>query len=555
MGMQNFSLRSIGSYLQENIYYIPDYQREYSWDVDNEIEDFWLDLENLVKEDRSQHFFGQVVIHNSLEENKKYIIDGQQRSSTSVIFLCVLNKLFDDLYMKYGHRRCKHRTEDIRTKYIGRWEEEENELRLHLGKIDREYFMRYVQIGEIYEEDVSILESHIRIKDSYNFFMNKFQDKINYFENIEDKYRELHKYYSKFIDGFTVIYVETDDINEAFIIFETLNSRGKDLETSDLLKNHLFRISGHSIDSIKNKWQNMIDILGNINTTRYIRHYWNSRDHFIREKDLYKKIREAIKTPKECEKIVSNLVDLSEVYKAMVNANDESYFSDLELKQILCNLKTIKASSFYPIILSMKNMNFNEQEIKEVAKSIENLIVRNCVVAGKVANKYERLFANIAHCVYKKDYVKVQNIKDIILKDTIKDEEFKMAFSSFRCNSKPVIRYLLNSINKLNKETEIINDNKRIHIEHIMPQNNNNWNIDKDIHEEFLWKFGNLTLLGSEYNKSVSNKNFEEKKKVYNNSTILITREISNYDKWDENMIQKRQERLAELALKVWSIA
>lgn len=57
MGMQNFSLRSVGSYLQENIYYIPDYQREYSWDVENEIDDFWLDLESLVEEDRSQHFF------------------------------------------------------------------------------------------------------------------------------------------------------------------------------------------------------------------------------------------------------------------------------------------------------------------------------------------------------------------------------------------------------------------------------------------------------------------------------------------------------------------
>lgn len=52
MGIQNFSLRSVGSYLQENIYYIPDYQREYSWDQDTQIDDFWTDLETVVKEDR-----------------------------------------------------------------------------------------------------------------------------------------------------------------------------------------------------------------------------------------------------------------------------------------------------------------------------------------------------------------------------------------------------------------------------------------------------------------------------------------------------------------------
>lgn len=57
MGMKNFSFRSIGSYLQENIYYIPDYQREYSWEKDSEVDDFWNDLESVIKENREQHFF------------------------------------------------------------------------------------------------------------------------------------------------------------------------------------------------------------------------------------------------------------------------------------------------------------------------------------------------------------------------------------------------------------------------------------------------------------------------------------------------------------------
>lgn len=559
MGMQNFSLRSVGSYLQENIYYIPDYQREYSWDVDNEIDDLWLDLESVVKEDRSQHFFGQMVIHNSLEDSKKYIIDGQQRSSSAVILLSVLNNLFNDLYIKYDNKgcrnKCKNRIEDIRTKYIGRWEEEENELRLHLGKIDSEYFMTHVQIGEPDEDDSNLLKSHVRISSAYKFFMDKFNDKIGSIEKVEDKYEVLFKYYTKFIDSFTVMYLETDDINEAFIIFETLNARGKDLETSDLLKNHLLRVSGQAIDLVKNKWQDMIDILDKIDTTRYIRHYWNSRDEFIREKDLYKRIRETIKTPKKCEELVINLLELSELYKAMVNANDETYFSNVELNQILCNLKTVKASSFYPIILAMKNMKFKEEDIKKVAKSIENLIVRNCVVAGRVANKYEVIFANIAYGIYEKQYIKVDDIEKIIRKNTIKDEEFKIAFSSFTGKSKPVIRYLLKSINRIvDNETEIINDNKKIHIEHIMPESRNNWNVEKEIHEDYLWRLGNLTLLGCEYNKSISNKVFEEKKKIYNKSTIVITMEISKYEKWNKDMIEERQKNLAELAVKVWNI-
>ena len=53
----------------------------------------------------------------------------------------------------------------------------------------------------------------------------------------------------------------TDDINEAFIVFETLNARGKELETSDLLKNFVFMQSGSNIESVKSKWIKMIDLL------------------------------------------------------------------------------------------------------------------------------------------------------------------------------------------------------------------------------------------------------------------------------------------------------
>ena len=64
-------------------------------------------------------------------------------------------------------------------------------------------------------------------------------------------YNMLKIYYEKFTQGFQLMYVETDEINEAFIIFETLNARGCDLETSDLLKNHLFRISGKKLEETK----------------------------------------------------------------------------------------------------------------------------------------------------------------------------------------------------------------------------------------------------------------------------------------------------------------
>ena len=142
------------------------------------------------------------------------------------------------------------------------------------------------------------------------------------------------------------MYVETDDINEAFIIFETLNNRGKELETADLLKNHVFRISGDKINTVKNNWQQVLDILDNIDTTKFIRHYWNSRSHFTREKDLYKKIRDTIVSSTKSEEFTYDLIKAAEVYKALINPKDECYFSNSKLNDSLSILKDVGASSF-----------------------------------------------------------------------------------------------------------------------------------------------------------------------------------------------------------------
>ena len=66
--------------------------------------------------------------------------------------------------------------------------------------------------------------------------------------------------------------VETDDINEAYIIFESLNARGKALETADLLKNHILRMAQNDLPSATETWNTIIDNLDNIDPTKFIRY-------------------------------------------------------------------------------------------------------------------------------------------------------------------------------------------------------------------------------------------------------------------------------------------
>lgn len=555
MSIKNFSFRSIGSYIQENTYWIPDYQREYSWEAEIQIEDFWRDLESLIEENREQHFLGQVVVHSSYEDNKKYIIDGQQRTSTSIIFLSAVNSLFEYIFKKYDYKSARNRCEDIRLKYIGRFSEDENELKLFLGKIDREYFINNIQADTPILEEREKVSSHNRIKQAYFFFQEKLKNKLEGRESKIEKYEMLNLYYSTFIEKFKIMYVETDDINEAFIIFETLNARGKELETADLLKNHVFRISGNKIDFVKSSWEQLIDLLDNIDPTKFIRHFWNSRSNFTREKDLYKKIRDSIVSPVKSEEFIKDLIKGAELYRALVNPKDENYFSNIKLIDSLIRLKDMNASSFYPIILAMNSLGFSEEDIFEVAKKIEILIFRNCVVAGKVANKYEVIFAKIALNIYDRDYTTKYEIIGRINKEILGDDEFEHAFSIFKSKKKVIIRYILTKINdSSNKEIQVIDDSDKIHIEHIMPQNKGKWVINDDEHQEYLWRIGNLTLLGSEYNKKNSNKIFEEKKEMYLKSKIDISNSLGKYNQWTIKEIEERQKELAKIALSIWNI-
>ncbi len=537
----------------ENVYKIPNYQREYSWE-ESELEDLWMDLNQIINKETESHFFGQIVIHVDKKENDKLIIDGQQRTSTAVIFLAAMRDLFTEIHDK-GWQDARFDSEDITTKFIGRYTQNRDERKLLLGESDKDYFSSRIQsvTTEKYEAQ-KLKKPQKRINFAYNYFYKKLVESMEAVKTLEGKYSILKKYFSNFTEKCTVMFVETDDVNEAFIIFETLNARGRDLETADLLKNHLFRVANKKIDIVKEDWQQMLGILFEIDTTKYIRHFWNSQNLFIREKDLYKVIRKKITTTPEATNFMKDLLRLSEVYSGMVNPKDENFF-EADIQQVLADIKILGAQSFYPIILAMVKKDFDSKEIYEVLTVMEVLIVRNFVVSGLVANKYETEFSKIAFRIYQEDIGEVEEIMDLLRKNIIGDSDFLHNFSSFEIKKKPSIRYILKKINdSYSKEMAVLNDNNKIHIEHIMPVKANDWDIIKEDHGEYLWKLGNLTLLGGEYNKKSTNKVFNEKKGVYEFSQVQLTKELLEYEEWTVETIRERQKNLAEVAVDIWKV-
>ena len=96
MAIQSATKETLKTFLS-NIYYIPMNQREYSWEQ-AQLEDFWEDLKSVINNPDKKHFFGQIVIYDDTQKKKKYIIDGQQRTITSMIFLRALQYICSELF-------------------------------------------------------------------------------------------------------------------------------------------------------------------------------------------------------------------------------------------------------------------------------------------------------------------------------------------------------------------------------------------------------------------------------------------------------------------------
>ena len=552
MALQNNSIMPMREYLSKTLY-IPMYQREYSWD-EVELDDFWKDLVT-TKQDREVHFFGQIVIHNE-DDKKLYVIDGQQRTITSVIYLRALQKICSENAIIKDTEDAKSIVDDIAS-LIGRNKRRSNELHLILGNDDKDYFINKIQSGYPAPDRKEKKKSRERLRKAFLFFEAKLSDELADITDEDDLLDRIESFFKAFKDDFRVLYMEATKLNEAFIIFETLNARGKDLETADLLKNYFFSHT-KNIKLAEEQWSLMIKELDGIDPTKFIRHLWNSGHDFSREKELYKEIVKTISTPKRSKEFLNELAKYATVYHDLANPTDCNYFTNEKIKESLVSLKNMHASSFYPIVLALTSKDFSEPDMADIVESIEIFVFRNFTIGGKVANSAEVDFSKIAKSISEEELTTKEDIQAKVRANMLDDAEFKNLFTRWRGSNsaadKFAVRYILRRIHSyLSPTSEVTQDYTKVHIEHIMPQNGSLWtSVSEDDHDAYLWRLGNLALLDSTLNKEAQNKPFASKKANFATSQIRPNEDIANKEDWGINEIEARQKQLAVYALKIW---
>ena len=572
-------LKSLDSNLQKYLPHlkaeIPNFQRSYEWGVE-QVSQFIEDLDNEQRNTNSTlYFFGPIITTYDSTSGTKQIIDGQQRLTTTTIFLAVVR----DILATFSETSAEKAKYTIINHLIGTGDEysefkltQSGELGIYLlnniQKYDENSFDNISDLADLEKKVFSGSNSRGKgninnVIRTYNLILNYFIDITEKLDTNDKKIQMVKHVFNVFMERFFIVEISSPNRTEAFQIFQTINGRGLNLSAADLIKSDFLGNSGILEEEIQELWTDIQIGLGDLKFSDFIRYYWNSSNNFTTARGLYKAVSSQIRNSDEIKNFLVKLYTLVPSFNELNGYHQENYFSDFESSQQLINildeLNNLGFKIYYPLYLSLVSNELPPEQILIIMKKVNSILIQNKIM-NKGTNSFEKIFSMLALEINKPTLTKAEKMNFLIdqLNTYYEDENnLKYALSNYDFSAdKKMIRYILRALenSSVNEKGYINDNNKEVHIEHIMPQTPkdlNNWGMkDEEEHSNNLWSLGNLTLWLGKNNSSLKNSDFDTKKNIYKISDVRYTRSLSNYSTWNKENIKSRNELLINEFLK-----
>lgn len=542
-------------------YKVPCFQRDYSWGRE-QWEDLWEDIETLPE--CKAHYMGYLVLQKDVASRTHIIIDGQQRLTTlSLIVLSAVQHLHA-LSQNDADAPAK-RAQLIRELYIGKLDPVSLNAYNKL-KLNRHNDSIFRNLAALDEPNLRKAPKTNRlIKQAYDFFWERLK-KLAQKSDKADK--AIAAFVERMSDGliFTVI-MANDDIN-AYAIFETLNARGVQLSTPDLLKNYLFSViyeagceSDEEMDILEEKWATILEQLEKNSFAEFIRVNWNMQYPLTAKSALFKHIKKQVHTRGEAYPYLHQLKKNAPIYAALLNDTDEVWqpAAYSECKKSIAMLDIFKIKRPLSLLLVAYH-KFSAAEFERLMRYIVVLSMRYQIICNRCARELEKEYNKLALAVNQGKYTRASHVKnDKRFRNLYpSDIEFETHFQKKQIlgvQATKKIRYILTAIEA--KQSGVQPDMQTITVEHILPQEPTEKWVDTfgANWEACINRLGNMTLLTKEANKTAGRKLFAAKKSLYEQSTFSIAKRLSIiYDTWDAEAVDHYQDYLATLAVETWKI-
>lgn len=544
---------------------VPIFQRNYSWQK-SQYEQLWFDILRASKfKEKQNHFIGSIVYIDmgtpAGRPQQLLLIDGQQRLTTISILLCAIK----DYVQKFNLETKLINLAKIKNQFLYNSDEiDEDKYKLLLNVQDKETYIKLIDntIFTVNKPATNIIKC-------YEFFYERIEDFIKQYGQIDEIYAGIFK--------LSLVSISLDkDSDNPQMIFESMNSTGKDLSQTDLLRNYLLMdlTPEKQTRLYKTYWKPMEELFGE----DIYKNDVNKFDYFIRDFLTLKsdtgyicKINNVYENFKRyyldnnCEKfaVLKDLFTYAKYYACidLLQENDD------ELKLYWQEFKKLDSHVVYPFLLKLYDDYSRQILIKEDFKKILQVVISYLwrrAICEIPTNSLSKTFATLYQAVDKDDYVN-SIIKAFVFKSSYKrfssDYEVREKLQTKDIYHFRLRKYLLEALENYYHKEPIDLNTANYTIEHIMPQNiehnlswqqmlGENW---QEVHSLYLHTLGNLTITG--YNAEMSNKSFGEKvngESGFKHSHLKLNESIVQCDVWNKKAIQRRTNILTDIILKIW---
>jgi len=560
--------RDVKQILQSGYYLIPRFQRPYSWDIEN-ISEYWDDT---IKELDGDYFIGSMVVYKT-PSGDFGVVDGQQRLATIMMILCALRNAFQKEGLQSlangVHALVERPDINNQPKFVLNTETSYPYFQEHILKFDKPVLEKVIPKKE--ERNIERAFAQISKYIDEAFQAIKTDPTLSNRKKAKSIEKKAIAIRDKVLAP-KLIMIELDNEDDAYIIFETLNTRGKDLTVSDLVKNHLTKLlKSSNVDTTKLLWQNILTTVegsvADIDTDSFLHHYWLSKHDYVTAKKLFKMVKKTV-TKHNALPFLRELAQDAVTYREIHETASRKWMGyEQNIKSALDALSLFRVKQQVPMTLStMRAYKAKrlkpKKDVEYILTAIENFHFSfTAVTSQRSSGGISLMYASSARSLVNAETMEEKRkvLKELYEKIRSKVpsyQEFEANFKEIHFTNdytkqKNLVKYILSRIHAYqNPGISASYDNMTI--EHLASQSQIGIN---DFTEDSVGQLGNLILVPSELNNKLTNKSFESKKRILTKSKVLLDRKIKNASAWTSDMVEKRTEWLAKLAYNtIWKL-
>lgn len=456
------------------IYRVPPYQRDYSWE-EEQWEDLWNDIVELRGKGDDRHYMGALVVE-SQSDREFLIIDGQQRIATLSIFvLAALSHLVRLAAAGVDAAANRERASALRGRFIG--EKDPASLiessKLFLNSNDDGFYQDYLVQLRTPRNPRGLTRSNRLLWECFTYFQQRLTQAADLATDgaalaslvAETAGRQLQ---------FILITVD-NDLN-AYTVFETLNARGLELSSTDLLKNYLF--SGlhvrTELQALERRWRALLATVQQERFPEFLRYHLLTLESRVRSQRLFQAVRSRVRTADEVFALMDALEHRAELFAALSDPNHEYWIEIPEARPHVRELQLFRVRQMMPMLFAAWE-RLDKAAFTSVLRTVAIISFRYAIVGGLNPNALEPVYHDASRAILDGTATTAAQVFDRLRPLYVADDKFLEDFSRFVTSTggqrKKVVKYILARLEEDASGHAVNPEPDPGTIEHILPEN------------------------------------------------------------------------------------